>query len=211
MKFDMVTNPPPEIAGRLSDETDAISDSYFTIDTASADVVGEWVKFNRHMVTYALHDGNVLGFFNIMPLTLECGALFERQAIKEEDLRVSDILPYEALPHAQYAYLAAIAVKNTRNYFSRQCVAAMMATVADHLLNGYGPGFKKLFANPTTFNGNHMVRKLGLRPVQTINKGLVKENDIYVTEMNDQSRANLAAMSRRYARFVGDNPWKGAL
>lgn len=205
--FDMLTNPPAPIAQRLSDATDDIADQYFTVDTASADVVGEWVRFNRHMVTYALKGEQVTGFFNMLPLTQECGELFARQAIKEEDLRVEDILPHEALKHAQYAYIAAIAVSDTRSYLNRQCAAALVSCLSDLLLHGYGPALKRVYANPTTFNGNRMVRKLGLRPLDAQKRSL-KENDIYAVDMNDAARKGLQNLSGRYARFVGANPWK---
>jgi hypothetical protein len=205
--FDMVTNPPADIAQQLSDESDEINDFYFTVDTAPNDVIMEWVRFNRHMVTYATYQGHVMGFYNLMPLTQEAGELFLRQALKEEDIRVEHILPHDAMPFCQYAYLAAIAVKDTKHYISRQCVAAMMGTMADHLLNGYNPQyFKKVFANPTTFDGNIMVHKLGLKPVDTMKKAL-KENDIYAITMDEGTRDALKGMSDRYGRFVGQNPW----
>lgn len=203
--FNMITNPP----AHLIPEADKINNQYFTVDTASMDVVHEWLDFNGHIVTYAMHQNKVLGFFNVMPLTIECGRLFEEQAIKEEDLLVKHILPHEVLQHAQYAYIAAIAVDHTESYISRQCSAALVACMADLFLNGYGANLKKIFANPTTFQGNKLVNRLGLRPVTAFKKGL-KENDIYVSEMTPQERARLQNLSQRYARFVGDNPWSHA-
>jgi len=201
--FNMITNPP----AHLIPEADDINNQYFTVDTADMEVVHQWLRFNPHIVTYAMHKEHVLGFFNIMPLTRECGELFEREAIKEEDLRIEHMLPYESLPHARYAYIAAIAVKDTENYISRQCVAAMVACMADLLLHGYGKPLKKIFVNPTTFQGNKFVSKLGLKPADTRNK-LLKENDIYLAELDPHARKVMQNLSDRYSRFVGENPWR---
>lgn len=205
--FDMITNPP----AHLIPLADAINNKYFTIDTASMDTVHEWLDFNGHIVVYAVRDGQVEGFYNIMPLTEECGKLFEKQAIKEEDLRPDHMLPHEVLNYAQYGYMAAIAVNDTHSYAGRQCVAALMSAMASHLLHGYNKQyFKTLFVNPTTFQGNHMVHRLGLRPLHTIKKKL-GENDIYTMTMNEETRKALAEMEARYARFVGENPWKATI
>ena len=202
--FDMITNPSRELTLQAAQ----IHEQHFTIDTAPMPVVWEWLAHNPYTDTYALCDGKVVGFFNVLPLTTECGALFEQQAIREEDLSIEHILPHEALQHAQYTYIAAIAVKDTGNYQQRQCVAAMISCLADLLLHGYSPkNLRTIFANPTTFSGNKMVRKLGLQPLVAQKKAL-KENDIYTADMNAATRAGLEKLSRRYARFVGDNPWQ---
>ncbi len=51
--------------------------------------------------------------------------MFEEQALKEEDLSIDHILPHSELKNAEYAYFAAIAVKDTKSYLSRQCVAGL--------------------------------------------------------------------------------------
>lgn len=202
----MITNPPDH----LKPLADAINNRYFTIDTADLITVHEWINFNPTIVTYALQGQEVIGFFNIIPLTMECGALFDQQAIKEEDLSIEHILPAEARQHAQYAYLAAIAIADTKNYLSRQCTAALVGTIADHFLNGYNlQNLKRIFANPTTFNGNHMVRKLGLKPVVSFKKPL-KGNDIYSLEISPEAIDRFKSFSQRYDRFIGYNPWKAA-
>lgn len=202
--FDMIAAPPEE----LWPQADAISMRYFTVDTADMDDVDEWVRFNPHILTYAMHEGEVAGFFNVMPLTMECGELFMRNEILEEDLRTEHMLMHEALPFAQYGYVAAIAVKDTHRYLYKQCAAALLATMADMLLHGYSKEyFRMLFINPTTFEGNKLTTRMGIRPLRT-KKGLLSGNDIYAVEMNDETRAGLQALSDRYARFVGKNPWK---
>ncbi len=202
--FDMITSPPDH----LKPLADAINNKYFTIDTADLITVHQWIDFNPTIVTYALSSNEVVGFFNIIPLTTECGALFEKQAIKEEDLSIEHILPQEARRFAQYAYLAAVAIADTTRYRDRQCAAALMATMADHFLNAYNLNYlKRIFVNPTTFDGNSLVRKLGMRPIVAHKKPL-KGNDIYTLEITPETVDSLQAASKRYGRFIGDNPWR---
>lgn len=204
--FDMITNPPKY----LMPQADAISNRYFTVDTASMDVVDEWVEFNPYIVTYAMYEGRVAGFFNVMPLTMESGDKFMRHEMVEEDLRTQDMLMHEALPFAKYAYVAAIAIESTDSYLNRQCAAALVGAMADLLLYGYNrEHFRMLFANPTTFQGNKLVRRLGLKPLQNYKKSL-KSNDIYASTMDEETRTSLENLSNRYARFIGTNPWKSS-
>lgn len=203
--FDMMTDAPWEIVFK----GDAISERYFTVDTAEMALVHQWLTHNLTINTYVLHEGEVIGFFNLIPLTSEAGELFDRQELREDDLHVGHILSAEERPFAEYAYLAAVAISDTdTSYLRRQAVAATLATLSDHILDAYKPGYlKRIYANPTTFSGNHMVRKMGLCPVDSVKKSL-KENDIYVAEMDDTMRAHLKEVSTRYSRFVGENPWK---
>lgn len=202
-KFDMITRAPKHILAA----SDEINNRYFTIDTADLMTVYEWLGFNPLIVTHACHNDEVIGFFNIIPLTQECGQLFSEQAIKEEDLAIEHILPPEAMQYAQSAYLAAIAIKDRRSYRSRQCAAALLSTMADHLLHAYDlNNLKRIYANPTTFDGNHMVRKLGLKPVVSYKKPL-KGNDIYAMEITPESAGELQQTADRYKRFVGKNAW----
>lgn len=202
--FDMITNAPDNIVHQGDD----INNRYFTIDTADLITVHAWIAFNPYIVTYAGINGEIFGFFNIIPITTECAQLFDQQAIKEEDLSIEHILHPDALPHAQFSYLAAIAIKDREQYLSRQCAAALLGAISDHFLYGYNPTtLKRIYANPTTFDGNHMVRKLGLKPVVSFKKPL-KGNDIYALDVTDDVIERLQYVSQRYGRFVGNNPWK---
>jgi len=202
-RFDMLTDPSPH----LTQQAAKIHETYFTVDTAEMPLVWQWLRHNPYTDTYALRDGRVIGFFNVLPLTSECGALFEREAIREEDLSIEHILPHESLPHARYAYIAAIAVENIRTHSNCKCVAAMITSLVDLLLYGYQEqSLQKIFANPTTFRGNKLVRKLGFQPLDPDNK-ILGLNDIYVLEQTTENRARLKTVADRYRHFVGTNPW----
>lgn len=184
-----------------------INNQYFTIDTAEPDDVYDWVNHNRLMVTYALCNDKVHGFFNVMPLTKEAGNLFERDGLKEEDITTAHILTPDVMAHAQYLYFPAIASRAYQRYQSRQCTAALIGALASHLLAVYTRGtLKKIFANPTTFQRNRMIRKLGLQPLSGFKKPLTG-NDLYYAEFDDAMFQRLHHIQERYARFIGTNCW----
>ena len=203
-KFDMITWADEKYRQQAYD----INNQYFTIDTAEPDDVYDWVNHNRLMVTYALHNDVVQGFFNVMPLTAEAGELFERNEIKEEDITTDLILGPEVMHYAEYLYFPAIAVRDYQTYCAKQCTAALMSTLAHLLLHVYDPNrLKKIFVNPTTFQGNRMIRKLGLEPLKHYKK-LLTGNDIYLAAFNDQTVGKLQALEQRYQRFIEYNSWK---
>lgn len=202
-QFNFLVRAPEEIRSQGDD----IHTSYFTIDTADLLTFYEWYHFNPLIVTFACDKNEVVGYYNIYPITTECGQLFDEQAIKEEDLTTDHLLPAESMHHAQYAYIASIAIKDRQSYRSRQCAAAIIAVMADNLLNGFDlKNLKRIYANPTTFNGNTMVRKLGLKPVISHNKPL-KGNDIYALDITPESIERLRYFADRYRRFILKNPW----
>ncbi|MDB5478585.1 MAG: hypothetical protein JWM96_1080 [Alphaproteobacteria bacterium] len=202
--FEMITSAPIDIIYQC----DKINNRYFTIDTADMVTIHQWINFNPKINTYALFQGKVIGFFNIIPITTECAELFDQQAIKEEDLAIEHILAPDVMIHAQYAYLAAIAINDTHDFLSRQCAAALITTIANHFLHAYDMGtLKRIYANPTTFDGNHMVRKLGLKPVVALKKPLTG-NDIYALDVTDETLAGFNYYSTRYNQFIASTPWK---
>ena len=202
--FDMITWADEKYRQQAYD----INNQYFTIDTAEPEDVYDWVNHNRLMVTYALHNDTVQGFFNVMPLTQEAGRLFERNEIKEEDITTEHILAPDVMHYAEYLYFPAIAVRNYESYAARQCTAALMSALAYLLLHTYNPHrLQKIFVNPTTFQGNRMIRKLGLEPLGHYKKALTG-NDIYLGAFNEHTIEKLEKLEKRYARFIGYNSWQ---
>jgi hypothetical protein len=202
-KFDMITWADEKYRKQAYD----INNQYFTIDTAEPEDVYDWVNHNRLMVTYALNNDRVDGFFNVMPLTQEAGQAFERNEIKEEEITTDEILGPHVMQYAEYLYFPAIAVRNYQSYNAHQCTAALMSALASLLLNIYDPQkLKKIFVNPTTFQGNRMIRKLGLEPLKHYKKVLTG-NDIYLANFTENTFKKLSEIEQRYARFVGHNCW----
>lgn len=190
-------------------QADDISDMYFTVDTAHPADVRSWAMHNRMLMTYAIHEGKVLGFTNLMPLTREAGLLFERNAIREEELTPEHILAPDVMHYAEYFYLPGIAVSNYQSYKAHQCAAALMSVLAYALLNFYDrKRLKKIFVNPTTFQGNRMTRKLGLQRLAAHNNRMLTGSDLYYATFDKELFQNLERIEQRYRRFVRSNWWQ---
>ena len=190
-----------------------MTDQYFTVDTAERKTLEGWKKKNPHNLTYAFmknDDGSeeFMGFVEILPLTMECGQLFEKQQLLEEDLTAEFILSPESMEHAQYLYISGIAIRDLKSHVSRQAAAALVSCGAGMIRNLYGNGqLKTIFANPTTFWGNRMIGRFGLRPMSTFKKALRAGNDIYTVDVTPEYMEKLAVLEKRYQRFILDYPW----
>src|SRR5690606_20297326 len=97
----------------------AISDKYFTVDTADHETIDAWIEKNPHYLTFLYGDEALAGFIGILPLTQECGEMFDRQEILEEDLTADLVLPREVTAYAQYLYITAIAVSDVNSFRGR--------------------------------------------------------------------------------------------
>lgn len=190
-----------------------MTDQYFTVDTAERKTLEGWKKKNPHNLTYVfmqLPDGSeeFMGFVEILPLTMECGALFEKGDLLEEDLTADLILPPETMQHAQYLYISGIAVRDVKSYVSRQAAAALVSCGAGMIRHLYGNGqLKKIFANPTTFWGNRIIGRFGLRVSTGYKKLLKAGNDVYEVSVTPDYMDFMAGLEKRYQRFLIDYPW----
>ena len=199
--FDLMTDPERQYI----DQAWVFNDEYFTVDTAERALVDTWYEKNARNMIYALLGEEVIGFFNIIPLTEECTRKFENNAVREEEIYAEDILDPASMAYAQSLYVAGIAVKNRHTLIGKQCVAALMYGLCNRLRVLYDPSFlKKIYVNPTTFDGNRFSRKPGLEPIRAAKRSLRAGNDIYGIGLSPKTFASLREMEKRYERFVGN-------
>ena len=190
-----------------------LTDKYFTVDTAERKTLENWKRKNPHILTYAFmkneqDDEDFMGFVEILPLTEECGKLFEKGDLLEEDLTADFILPPESMRYAQYLYISGIAVRDVKTHVSRQAAAALVSCGAGMIRHLYGNGYlKKIFANPTTYWGNRIIGRFGLRPSTVYKKLLKAGNDVYEVSVTPEYMAFIGGIERRYQRFIIDYPW----
>lgn len=204
VSFRLITNPEK----KYIDQAWIFNDEYFTVDTAERRLVDTWYQKNGKNMIYALSDEEVFGFFNVIPLTEECSKQFENNAIREEEIHADDILGPESMKFAQSIYIAGIAVKNRQTLKGKQCVAALMSGLCNRIRTLYDPAYlKKIYVNPTTFDGNRFTRKLGLEPVRPAKKFLRAGNDIYALELSSKTFDMFRGIEGRYERFVSENSW----
>lgn len=203
-KFRIQHAPPYE----MSHLSIPITDYYFTVDTAERATLEEWKKKNPHNITYAFDGDELVGFVEILPVTIECGEMMEEQELREEDLTADFILPPETMQHARYLYISGIAVKDLHQWRSKQCAAALVSCAAGMIRHLYGDGqLLKIFANPTTFWGNRIIGKFGLHRIRSTRKSLKPAHDFYGAEATPQIMQNMADLEKRYQPFILNYPW----
>jgi hypothetical protein len=202
--FDLIVKAPDHICKQSME----LDNFYYSVDTASTSDVISWLDYNPYITTYILLDEQYRGYFNLMPIKESAALLFQRQELREEDLNHTHIVSPVDMHRARYFYMPGIAVKEFRSYRSRQAVAALMSGMMSYLLHMFDIGkIEAIYANPTTFQGNAIVQKLGFKPLHTIKKPLASGNDIYFIKPDADFVNLVKAMKKRFGRFVGKNPW----
>ncbi len=202
--FDLYTNLDKE----LRKQTDVMDRFYYSIDTADIPTINSWIDFNGYTNSYALSGTEVIGYYNLMPIKESTALAFFKGMLKEEDLTTKHMFSAQEMHRAEYFYIPAITVKDYKSYRSRMAVAALLSGLSSHLLNMFDLSkVKSIYANPTTFQGNVMIRKLGFEPLYRNKKPLGAGNDIYTFEFTSEAIERLRTIEKRYARFVGKNPW----
>lgn len=188
--------------------SERIDQYYYQVDTASVDDTNSWVNYNRYINTYALHADICYGYYNVMPITEETADLFNRHQLIEEDITSDNILPMSVMHHARYLYMPAITVRDYQSFISRQAVAALLSVMASYLLHMYDlKKIKTIYANPTTFQGNRLMKKMGFQPLHAVKRMLQSSNDIYYLNPDDIFVDYMQQLEKKYARFVNTNPW----
>src|SRR5690606_9605492 len=150
-----------------------MTDRCFTADVAERETLEGWKKKNPHDLTYIFDGDDFMGFLEILPLTMECGQLLDKQELLDEDLTAAFILPTDPMRYAQYLYISGIAVPDTTSYKSKTAAAALVSCGAGMIKHLYGGGhLKRVYANPTTYWGNRIIGRFGLRPLSSFKKQL---------------------------------------
>lgn len=202
-KFNLITQRPEWVAEKANE----LDRKYYTIDTATPDDTNSWVRFNMLTNTFALIENDLYGYFNMMPIKESTAQLFQRQELKEEDITTEHMMSSRNMHYARYFYLPAITVKDYKDYRSRQAVAALLSGMASYLLNMFNLNeIQHVYANPTTFQGNHLMRKLGFRPLHNVKKPLAS-SDVYCLQPDQHFIAKMKALEKRYSHLISSNPW----
>lgn len=201
--FKLINKPEKEYI----DQVWIINDTFFTIESAERASAEEWDRKNNSSIICAVHQDDVKGFFVFYPVTIECGKLCENNSLREENLTADHILSADVMEHAQYIYVSALAVKDPRSILGRQCAAALMAGLSNNIRSLYNPAnLKKLFLNPTTFNGYRFVRKLNLQSVE--NQKKLSSTDIHFHDFSQSGNTMFLEMEQRYNRFIESYEWR---
>lgn len=203
-KFDLITNAPDHIRKK----SQLLDRSYYQIDTADTNEVSAWIGKNPYITTHAVVGDEHLGYFNLTPITSDAARLFDIQEMSEEDLLPEHILAPDVMRYAQYFYLPAITVKNFMSVRSRMAVAALMSGLGSYVFNVFTPErIKRIYASPTTFQGNSLLRRLGFKPVSGVRK-LLASSDVYYIDVTDETLDKLQWLQQRYARYINSNCWE---
>lgn len=204
MAFDLYTARRHDLLGGVKE----IAESYFSVDTATPETAFAWYEKNPDALIVAVNKGRVFGYADFLPLTIEAQTLIERYELKEEDIVPDHILAPNEIHKCNAVYFAGIAVRGRGTSLAARCAAALVAGFADMLQHSYKKSpLKILYANPTTFWGNKLSRRLGFVPVD-FRKTKMGGMDLYMSPLQNNRSTALDALHERYKIFIDKTEWR---
>lgn len=191
----------------LTPQVAAIAQSYFTIDTASSETAYGWYAKNPDTLIMAVTDGIVHGYADFLPLTADAQKLIENRELREENITADHILPPDAARRATAIYFAGIAIRDRKSTFGARCAAALLGGWGHMLATKYDrDALKYIYANPTTFSGNRLTRRMGLGPV-SFNKKTTEGMDLYMLSLDGKTHTPVDALYPRYKDLIDFIEW----
>jgi hypothetical protein len=203
MAFDLFTAARSDLLPQVN----VIAQSYFTVDTASSDIAATWYTKNPNCLIIAAKDGVVHGYADFLPLTDDALESIKDRRLKEEDIGSDHILAPEHIRNCRGIYFAGIAVKNRKSVLAARCAAALLGGAAHMLENVYDDApLEHLLANPTTFSGNKLTRRMGLDPI-SFQKLTISGMDLYMSSLDDARKRDIYALHRKYETLISSVSW----
>lgn len=203
MAFDLFTAERSDLLPQVN----AIAQSYFTVDTASSDTATTWYAKNPSCLIIAAKDGIVHGYADFLPLTDEALRAIKERELKEENIGPEHILPPQQIDQCRGIYFAGIAVKRYKSVLGARCTAALLGGATHMLEKIYARSpLEFLLANPTTFSGNKLTRRMGLGPV-SFHKRTMSGMDLYLSSLDGARKQDLYSLHRKYKPLINSVSW----
>ncbi len=203
MAFDLLTAS----STTLVPQVDAIACTYFSIDTATPETAHAWYDKNPDVLIMAAKNNVVHGYADFLPLTSAALDLMLERNLMEEDIGPEHILAPEHLHLCRAVYFAGIAVRDKGSVSGSRCTAALVAGVAHRMTHTYRDiPLEYFLANPTTFSGNRLGKRMGLESV-SFSKKTMRGMDLYMLTINPASRRTMQELYDRYRAHVGNIDW----
>tara|TARA_R110002020_G_scaffold304725_1_gene520520 strand:- start:1415 stop:2317 length:903 start_codon:yes stop_codon:yes gene_type:complete len=90
-----------------------IANSYYGKSSASSKYIKSWYEKNPYsLVTLADKNRNIIGYYDMLPLSDEFAHEFISGKKGEKDIRDTHILPVEEMKNANFIYFAGVAIKD---------------------------------------------------------------------------------------------------
>jgi len=154
-----------------------------------------WLVKNPNILACLVNSsGEVVGYFDVLPLRSDFMEGFIRGTLTELDIRHEDILPPQHARRCKRLYIAGIVVRDSGSYTARRHAKHLMWGLLQYLDHFYGaPSERHVYASGGTKEGRQILQRFGFQLVQEASVRRDKQALYVVSMSNPETVENVAA------------------
>src|SRR5207244_2938201 len=129
-------------------------------DTISPDRYEQLRVKNKNILVCLVGErGDLLGYFDVIPLKESFAQQFLRGTITESQITHEDIFAHDELPQCKHVFLSGLAVWDPESYVDRRNANILVWGLLKYLDHFYGTSERLAFASAATREGDELLRK----------------------------------------------------
>ena len=148
---------------RLADEAKRLAHYWYPTETISPDRFEQLRVKNRNiLVCLTGASGELLGYFDVIPLTESFAHYFLRGIITESEITHEDILADHEMQSCRHVFISGLAVWDPENYADRQNASILVWGLLKYLNHFYSAAQPIALASAATKEGEDLLKKFRL-------------------------------------------------
>lgn len=191
---------------RLAEEASHLAHEIFgNLGIIPTDRYESWLLKNPYILACLVNSGGeVVGYFDVLPLKSEFMEGFIRGTLTELDIRHEDILPPQHAKRCKRLYIAGIVVRDSNAFTARRHAKHLMWGLLQYLDHFYGaPSARQVYASGGTKEGRQILQRFGFEMVQEASARRDKQALFVVSMSNVEIVENVAADLGNWADACG--------
>ncbi|MDX6404599.1 MAG: hypothetical protein QOH70_2054 [Blastocatellia bacterium] len=145
---------------KLADEAKRLAQYWYPTETISPERFEQLRVKNPNILACLVGDrGDLLGYFDVIPLKESFAQQFLRGTITESQITHEDILGPDDLAQCKYVFLSGLAVWNPESYVDRRNANILVWGLLKYLDHFYGATERLAFASAATEEGEELLQR----------------------------------------------------
>ncbi|HXR46680.1 MAG TPA: hypothetical protein VN784_04500 [Candidatus Limnocylindrales bacterium] len=135
--------------------------THFTISATTYEAI--WLKNPEVLAALVNEEGNLLGYFDVIPLKDAFAQLFIEGRVTEDQLRHDDVCTVSERAHCKYLFVAGLAVWSPESFSGRRNASMLVWALLRYMEHYYGSMQPLVFAVAATEEGDDILRRFKLK------------------------------------------------
>lgn len=149
---------------KLADEAKRLAQYWYPTETIAPDRFEQLrVKNPTILVCLIGERGNLLGYFDVIPLKASFAEQFLRGTITESQVTHEDVFAVHELAQCKHVFLSGLAVWDPESYVDRRNANILVWGLLRYLDHFYGDAERLAFASAATEEGEELLQKFEFR------------------------------------------------